>query len=137
MPSPEDEPAPREARDIEFLEEVAPAEDEIVFSKTSAGVFNSTAIENVLHRMGISQLVFTGIVTDGCVELSARDAVDRGFSAMLVTDGCAASTPEAHEDALQRLTDGGFISAKTTEQVLALLSGMASERARRQKAAAV
>ena len=79
MPSVEDQPIPQEARDDEFLQEVAPAGDEIIFDKTSAGVFNSTAIDSVLRRMGINCLVFTGIVTDGCVELSARDAADRGF----------------------------------------------------------
>ena len=124
MPDPTDEPIPRDTRDDEFLAEVAPLGDEIVFDKTSASVFNSTAIDSVLRRMGIEHLVVTGIVTDGCVELSARDAADRGYSVILVSDGCAASTPEAHADALARMTDGGFIVAKTTAQVLALLQEM-------------
>jgi ureidoacrylate peracid hydrolase len=124
MPDPATEPIPREARDDEFLPEVAPHDDEIVFNKTSSSVFNSTAIDSVLRRMGIEHLVVTGIVTDGCVELSARDAVDRGYSVILVSDGCAASTPEAHVDALERMTDGGFIVARTTAQVLDLLEAM-------------
>lgn len=127
MPDPATEPIPRDARDGDFLAEVAPVGDEIIFDKTSASVFNSTAIDGVLRRMGIAHLVVTGIVTDGCVELSARDAADRGYSVTLVSDGCAASTPAAHEDALARLTDGGFIVAKTTAQVLALLEGMSED----------
>jgi nicotinamidase-related amidase len=125
MPDPATEPIPRETRDDEFLEQVAPLMDEIIFDKTSSSVFNSTAIDSVLRRMGIEHLVITGIVTDGCVELSARDAADKGYDVTLVSDGCAASTPEAHDDALARMTDGGFIVARTTAQALTLLEGIA------------
>lgn len=124
MPSPAAEPISRDARDEAFLDEVAPVGDEIIFNKTSSSVFSSTAIDSVLRRMGIEHLVITGIVTDGCVELSARDASDRGYFVSLVSDGCASSTPEAHQDALARMTDGGFIVAKTTEQALDLLRNM-------------
>jgi biuret amidohydrolase len=56
------------------------------------------------------------------VELSARDAADRGYLVMLVADGCSASTQAAHEDALARLSDGGFIAVKSTDEVIELLA---------------
>lgn len=118
MPSTDVEPLPRDKRDDEFLPEVAPVGDEIIFNKTSASVFNSTGIDKVLHRMGIKHLVMTGIVTDGCVELSSRDASDRGYAVTLITDACSSSTVEAHEDALQRMNDGGFIALKTADQII-------------------
>jgi nicotinamidase-related amidase len=118
MPSTEVEPLPRDARDDEFLPEVAPVGDEIIFNKTSASVFNSTGIDKVLQRMGIKHLVVTGIVTDGCVELSSRDASDRGYAVTLVTDGCSASTQAAHEDAMQRMNDGGFVALKATGEIV-------------------
>jgi nicotinamidase-related amidase len=118
MPSADVEPLPRDSRDDEFLPEVAPHENEITFNKTSASVFNSTGIDKVLQRMGIKHLVMTGIVTDGCVELSSRDASDRGYAVTLVTDGCSASTPDAHDDALQRMNDGGFIALKTSAEII-------------------
>jgi nicotinamidase-related amidase len=127
MPDPAAEPVPRDRRDEDFLEAIAPLDDEIIFDKTSSSVFNSTAIDSVLRRMRIEHLVITGIVTDGCVELSARDAADRGYSVTLIADGCAASTPEAHVDALARLTDGGFIVAHTTEAALRMLDALAVE----------
>ncbi len=119
MPAPDAQPIDRDERDPEILPEIAPEGDEMIFSKTSASVFNSTEIDGVLRRMGIDHLVMTGLVTDGCVELSSRDAADRGYSVTLVTDACCASTDAAHADAIQRMTDGGFIAAKTTEQVVA------------------
>ena len=63
----------------------------MIFSKTSASVFKFTAIDSVLKRMGITHLVITGIVTEGCVELSARDAADRGYTVSLVNDACTSS----------------------------------------------
>jgi len=105
-------------RDDEFLEIVAPVGDEIVINKTSAGTFNSTAIDQVLRNMGIDCLWVTGIVTEGCVEMTARDAADRGFFVTLVSDGCASSTYAAHKDALQRMSDGGLIKVHTVDQLI-------------------
>jgi ureidoacrylate peracid hydrolase len=118
MPAPDAQPIARDDRDDDFLEGIGPVGDEIVFSKTSASVFSTTEIEGVLRRMGIEHLVMTGLVTDGCVELSSRDASDRGFSVTLVSDATCASTRTAHEDAIQRMTDGGFIAAKETDEVV-------------------
>src|SRR3569833_2180657 len=98
-----------DARDDDFLEMVAPVGDELIIDKTSAGTFNSTAIDQILRNMGIDRLLVTGIVTEGCVELTARDAADRGYYVTLVGDACASSTHIAHYDALQRMSDGGLI----------------------------
>jgi nicotinamidase-related amidase len=117
MPTADLEAAERDERDDELLPEVAAVGDEMIFSKTSASVFSTTEIDSVLRRMGIDHLVFTGIVTDGCVELSARDAADRGYRVTLAADACSASTPEAHDDAIARMTDGGFIAARTTDDI--------------------
>ena len=67
-----------------------------------------------------------GIVTDGCVELTARDAADRGFTVTLVEDACCSSTPEAHTDAIDRMTDGGFIAAVSTAEALDRLSRLST-----------
>lgn len=122
MPRPHEQEVSREPRDDQFLPQVAPQGDELIFSKTSSSVFSSTDFERVLWNLGVRHLVFTGLVTDGCVELSARDASDRGFRVTLIEDACCSSTPEAHHDAIQRMTDGGFIVAKSTKQALALLA---------------
>jgi ureidoacrylate peracid hydrolase len=124
MPSPHEQAVPRDERDDEFLPLVAPLGDELVFSKTSSSVFSTTDIERVLWNLGVDHLVFTGLVTEGCVELSARDASDRGFRVTLIEDATCSSTREAHENAIERMTDGGFIVAKSTSEALALLESM-------------
>ena len=54
---------------------------------------------------------------------------------MLVSDGCAASTRAAHEDALARLSDGGFITVKSTDEVIELLAAHSTARDMREAAA--
>ena len=106
--------------DYEILEGIAPLPDEIVINKTSVSTFNSTAIDQILRNMGKDRLWMTGVVTEGCVELTARDAADRGYYVSLVTDACASSTHAAHDDAVQRMTDGNVIRARTVDQLIAL-----------------
>ncbi len=106
-----------DSRDEEFLDMVAPVGDELIIDKTSAGTFNSTCIDQILRNMHIDRLWVTGIVTEGCVELTARDAADRGFYVTLVSDACGSSTRIAHDDALQRMSDGGLIKVKTVAQL--------------------
>ena len=83
--------------------------------------FNSTSIDQLLRNMGINRLWVTGIVTEGCVEMTARDAADRGLLVTLVSDGCASSTHVAHEDALQRMGDGGLIKVRTVDELIGQL----------------
>ncbi len=116
-----------DARDDDFLELVAPQGDELVIDKTSAGTFNSTAIDQILRNMKVDRLWVTGIVTEGCVELTARDAADRGFYVTLVEDCLASSTRVAHEDAMQRMTDGGLIKARSSGDLIALIERAAAK----------
>ena len=107
-------------RDYDILDEITPLPDEIIIDKTSVSTFNSTAIDQMLRNMQIDRLWVTGIVTEGCVELTARDAADRGYYVTLVTDACASSTHAAHEDAVQRITDGNVIKGRTVAELIAM-----------------
>jgi nicotinamidase-related amidase len=117
-----------DARDDDFLEMVAPQGDELVIDKTSAGTFNSTPIDQILRNMGRDRLWLTGIVTEGCVELTARDAADRGYYVTLVSDGCASSTHIAHYDALQRMGDGGLIKVRTVDELIGQIRSLEQPR---------
>ena len=121
--------------DLEFMDEVAPQGDEIIIDKTSAGTFNSTALDQILRNMGRDRLLFAGMVTEGCVEMTARTAADRGYYTTLVTDGCSSSTHLAHYDALQRMTDGGLIKAKTSDELIAIIEASKPQPAAKAAAA--
>jgi nicotinamidase-related amidase len=109
--------APKGSKEAEILEELQPKENEIVLPKTASGVFNSTAIDQILRNLGIENLVVTGVVTNNCVENAVRDACDRGYAVVLVEDGCAAVNEEMHLAALRAMRDH-FAKIKTTADVL-------------------
>lgn len=114
---------PLEPSDDDFVAPVGPVGDEIVFSKTTNSVFNSTVIDMVLKNLDVDQLVFAGIVTQGCVELSARDAADRGYQVTILSDACASSTTALHDDALSRMNRTRLISISGSGDVVAELKG--------------
>ena len=66
-------------------------------------------IDYILRNIGIQNLVIVGVVTSGCVEISVRDASDRGYGVILVDDACATWTMEMEEEAIQAMNN---ISAK-------------------------
>ncbi len=107
----------------EFLPEVAPLPGEVVFAKTSSSLFNSTDASRVLARLGVDALVFCGVMTYACVELSARDAADIGFRVIVVADACTGWSRHQHEAALRRL-EGGLsgIAVRPAAEVIAELT---------------
>lgn len=100
-----------------FLKGVEPQENEIVIDKTSTSVFTSTAIDQLLRNMGTDCLIGAGGMTDACLGYSVRDAADRGYRVILVSDCTAAFTQQIHERALEHL-DKGMIWVKTLHETL-------------------
>jgi biuret amidohydrolase len=83
-----------------IIEDLAPIEGELVVNKTSRSAFNSTGIERLLLNLGIDGLVVTGVSTSACVEMTARDAADRGFKVAIVEDATAEFDETSHESSL-------------------------------------
>jgi nicotinamidase-related amidase len=108
---------PVDSVDAEILEEIAPQTDDIVISKTSSSPFNSTAIHQLLHNLGCDTLLVCGVVTNGCVEGTVRDASDLGYSVIMVEDACAAVTPALHQAAITNL-DNAFCNCRRTAEVI-------------------
>jgi nicotinamidase-related amidase len=113
------------SRDSEIIPEVAPGGDEIVFSKSTSSAFTGTNIDRVLTWMRIDTIIMMGVVTNGCVELTARVAADLGYRVVLVGDACAAHTPFLHDNALKRMDDGYIhvTDADTVARALHAASG--------------
>jgi nicotinamidase-related amidase len=86
--------------EAKVVDAIAPAADDIVLAKTSSSLFNSTSCDYLLRNLGIEHLVVAGLLTDQCVDHTIRDAADRGYRAICVSDACATLTAERHESAL-------------------------------------
>lgn len=118
---------PPDSQEARFIEEVGPAGDEVVISKTSSGAFNSSAIDQILRNLGIQNLIACGVSTNACVETTVRDAADRNYGVILAHDACAATAAALHQAALLTM-DGfmGLVRLRSTEEILRLINEVRS-----------
>ncbi len=88
----------------------APAPGEIVIDKPGKGMFWNTDIHGRLEGLGITHLVFAGVTTEVCVQTSMREANDRGFECLLITDATESYFAEFKEAAIRMITAQGAIA---------------------------
>jgi nicotinamidase-related amidase len=105
----------------DFPAVLAPAEQELVWDKTTFSAFTSPGFGLLLESKGLRKLYFTGLATSQCVESTARDAVDRGFEVVFIEDALADYDEATHQASLfsSRGMCGGQIIS--TEEYLTLL----------------
>jgi nicotinamidase-related amidase len=76
---------------------------DLAVEKIAYSAFYMTRLEWVLRRCGITRLIACGIVTNGGVTSTVRDAHVRDFDCVALEDGCAAFTRQTHETAIAAL----------------------------------
>lgn len=101
-------------KDLEVLSQLAPQPGEPVINKTTASAFNSSDFEAMLRKSGFDTLVMSGVGTNYCVEMTFRDASDRGYLCYLTEDACATSTPEMHARAVDTMRFYGRVGSTQT-----------------------
>lgn len=84
-----------------IISELRPRPEDLVVNKTSASAFNSTLLEGTLRTLQIDSLICTGLATNACVELTARDAADRGFRVAIVDDATVTFDKAMHDACLR------------------------------------
>ena len=85
----------------QLVDELAPAD--INVEKIAYSAFHASRLEWVLRKCGIEHLYFTGIVTNGGVASTVRDAHVREFHCTVIADGCAAFSHDVHNAAIEGL----------------------------------
>ena len=85
----------------DLVAELKPAD--LTIEKVAYSAFYMSRMEFVLRRVGVDTLVFAGIVTNGGVASTVRDAHVRDFRAIVLADGCAAFSTAVHEATIASL----------------------------------
>jgi nicotinamidase-related amidase len=90
--------------EAEIPAEVKPAESDLVLHKHTGSVFIGTHFEYFMRNRGIKTILFAGISTEIGIASSARDASNRSFYSVVLSDCVSSSDKEMHEAALKVLS---------------------------------
>ncbi|CAF4219728.1 unnamed protein product, partial [Rotaria sordida] len=112
---------PKGSPKADVISDVAPTEDDIWLKKTSSGVFNSTNIDYILRNLGVEFFVIMGFLTDQSVDMAIRDAADKGYQVICISDACTTHTQVRHENALYAF--GGYCRIMTTDEFIHEIQG--------------
>jgi nicotinamidase-related amidase len=111
--------------DMDYI--IKPKQDEIIINKHTASIFIDTGFERMLRSAGIVTIVFTGIATEFGVESSARDAFNRGFYSVVVSDCVSSPYKDGHARSLENMKNLiTIINSKEIENVWLKLRGKRS-----------
>ncbi len=80
----------------DIVPELYPLESEPVIDKPGKGAFYQTDLDLMLRNRGIDTLFVAGVTTEVCVNTTVREANDRGFRCIVLSDCCASYFPEFH-----------------------------------------
>jgi len=102
---------PPGSREREIPEVVRPAKGDLILDKATASIFIGTNFENMMRNRQITTLIFTGIATEAGIESSARDASNRGFYPVVVSDCVSSMDKDAHERSLKNLQKAAIVNS--------------------------
>ncbi|HEY3496688.1 MAG TPA: isochorismatase family cysteine hydrolase, partial [Polyangiaceae bacterium] len=108
----------------DIIPELYPKAGEPIIDKPGKGSFCATDLDMILRQRGIRNLILTGITTDVCVHTTMREANDRGYECVILSDCCAATDVGNHHAALKMVTmqNGVFGAVSSSKALLEALA---------------
>ncbi|MEM0899857.1 MAG: isochorismatase family cysteine hydrolase [Pseudomonadota bacterium] len=93
----------------QIVPQLAPIDGEWVIDKPGKGMFWNTGLMEQLGDAGITHLIFAGVTTEVCVQTSMREANDRGFECLLITDATESYFEHFKTATIEMITAQGAI----------------------------
>lgn len=111
----------------DIIDELAPASGELVIDKPGKGSFHGTTFGAQLADRGITSLIVTGVTTEVCVHTTVREANDRGFECLVLSDCVGSYFPEFQRVGLAMIAaQGGILGWVATSAALLAALGAAA-----------
>jgi biuret amidohydrolase len=103
----------------DIIPELYPLPGEPVIDKPGKGAFYQTDLELILRNRAIDTLFVAGVTTEVCVNTTVREANDRGFRCIVLSDCCASYFPEFHQAGLAMIkAQGGIFGSVAASNAL-------------------
>lgn len=99
----------------DIIEELYPIPGEMVVDKAGKGAFGSSTLHLLLHNLGVTHLIITGITTDVCVHTIMREANDYGYWCILLKDGTGATDYGNYEAAVKSIKMQGGVFGNVSD----------------------
>jgi nicotinamidase-related amidase len=93
---------------------------DVAVEKVAYSAFYMSRLEWVIRKLGVTRLLAAGIVTNGGVASTVREAHVRDIETVVLEDGCAAFSPTVHQTAIDALRPVGRVA--TITDILAEIS---------------
>lgn len=93
----------------DIIDELKPIAGEPVIDKPGKGSFHATDLQSILMNHGIKSLIVTGVTTEVCVHTTVREANDRGYECLVLSDCVASYFPEFQAVGLKMIAAQGGI----------------------------
>lgn len=107
--------------EAEVFRALRPEPGERVFRKTRYSAFSNPEFERFLRKNGVKELVLAGVMTNLCVESTAREAFSKDFQTTVLADASACPEEELHLGSLKNLALGFSRVLKTSELLAELM----------------
>jgi nicotinamidase-related amidase len=93
----------------DIIDELSPVDGEPVVDKPGKGAFYATELGALLAARDIRSLIVTGVTTEVCVHTTVREANDRGYECLVLSDCVGSYFPEFQRVGLEMIAAQGGI----------------------------
>jgi len=104
----------------DIVDELKPLPGEPVVDKPGKGAFYATDLDTILKTRGIRSLIVCGVTTEVCVNTTVREANDRGYDAVVLSDCVGSYFPEFQRVALEMIKAQGGIFGWVSDSAKAI-----------------